>query len=55
VLVITSGSGLGKTTLVNSLLKILLAKTVAIALCAPDRSRHNNPHSSGLAAFRSGG
>jgi len=35
VLVITGGPGVGKTTLVNSLLKILLAKAVAIALCAP--------------------
>jgi exodeoxyribonuclease V alpha subunit len=35
VLVITGGPGVGKTTLVNSILKILLAKTVAIALCAP--------------------
>ena len=35
VLVITGGPGDGKTTLVNSLLKILLAKTVGIELCAP--------------------
>jgi exodeoxyribonuclease V alpha subunit len=35
VLVITGGPGVGKTTLVNSLLKILLAKAVAIVLCAP--------------------
>src|SRR6202011_4981925 len=35
VLVITGGPGVGKTTLVNSLLKILTAKAVAIALCAP--------------------
>src|SRR6266436_2859262 len=35
VLVITGGPGVGKTTLVNSILKILLAKAVAIALCAP--------------------
>jgi exodeoxyribonuclease V alpha subunit len=35
VLVITGGPGVGKTTLVNSILKILLAKTTAIALCAP--------------------
>jgi exodeoxyribonuclease V alpha subunit len=34
-LVITGGPGVGKTTLVNSLLKILLAKAIAIALCAP--------------------
>src|SRR5262249_38297531 len=35
VLVITSGPGVGKTTLVNSILKILSAKAVTIALCAP--------------------
>jgi exodeoxyribonuclease V alpha subunit len=35
VTVITGGPGVGKTTLVNSLLKILLAKDVTIALCAP--------------------
>src|SRR5215470_4926695 len=35
VTVITGGPGVGKTTLVNSLLKILLAKAVTIALCAP--------------------
>jgi exodeoxyribonuclease V alpha subunit len=35
VLVITGGPGVGKTTLVNSILKILLAKIVTIALCAP--------------------
>ena len=35
VMVITGGPGVGKTTLVNSLLKILIAKAVTIALCAP--------------------
>jgi exodeoxyribonuclease V alpha subunit len=35
VLVITGGPGVGKTTLVNSILKVLLAKNVTIALCAP--------------------
>jgi exodeoxyribonuclease V alpha subunit len=34
-LVITGGPGVGKTTLVNSILKILTAKSVAISLCAP--------------------
>jgi exodeoxyribonuclease V alpha subunit len=34
-LVITGGPGVGKTTLVNSALRILAAKGVAIALCAP--------------------
>src|SRR5438105_6209271 len=35
VLVITGGPGVGKTTLVNSILKILVAKNVSIALGAP--------------------
>jgi exodeoxyribonuclease V alpha subunit len=35
VLVITGGPGVGKTTLVNSILKIICAKGVAVALCAP--------------------
>src|SRR5712691_4784776 len=35
VVVITGGPGVGKTTLVNSLLKILLAKRVRVELCAP--------------------
>jgi exodeoxyribonuclease V alpha subunit len=35
VVVITGGPGVGKTTLVNSILKILAAKQVRIALCAP--------------------
>ena len=35
VLVITGGPGVGKTTLVNSILKILIAKQVRVALCAP--------------------
>src|ERR1700752_3843845 len=35
LLVISGGPGVGKTTLVNSLLKILLAKNVDIELCAP--------------------
>ena len=34
-MVITGGPGVGKTTLVNSLLKILIAKAASIALCAP--------------------
>src|SRR5437667_2184336 len=37
VLVITGGPGVGKTTLVNSLLRILHAKSVAVPLCAPAR------------------
>jgi len=35
VLVITGGPGVGKTTLVNSLLAILRAKKIACLLCAP--------------------
>ena len=35
VMVITGGPGVGKTTIVNSILKILMAKRVRIALCAP--------------------
>ncbi len=35
VLVITGGPGVGKTTLVNSILKALVAKAVKVALCAP--------------------
>jgi exodeoxyribonuclease V alpha subunit len=51
VLVITGGPGVGKTTLVNSLLKILLAKTVAIALCAPTgRAAKRLSESTGLEA-----
>ena len=34
-LVITGGPGVGKTTLVNSILKALVAKSVGVALCAP--------------------
>ena len=32
---ITGGPGVGKTTLVNSIMKILIAKEVRVALCAP--------------------
>ncbi|SDB74123.1 SF1B family DNA helicase RecD2 [Belnapia rosea] len=35
VLVITGGPGVGKTTLVNSILQVLRAKGVEVALCAP--------------------
>jgi exodeoxyribonuclease V alpha subunit len=51
VLVITGGPGVGKTTLVNSILKILIAKTVAIALCAPTgRAAKRLSESTGLDA-----
>ncbi|MFH1176367.1 MAG: ATP-dependent RecD-like DNA helicase [Acidobacteriota bacterium] len=35
VLVITGGPGVGKTTLVNSIVKIFLAKKLRVLLCAP--------------------
>src|SRR6267154_741723 len=35
VLVITGGPGVGKTTIVNTILRILAAKTVKLLLCAP--------------------
>jgi exodeoxyribonuclease V alpha subunit len=35
VMVITGGPGVGKTTLVNSILRILAAKNVSLSLCAP--------------------
>jgi exodeoxyribonuclease V alpha subunit len=51
VLVITGGPGVGKTTLVNSLLKILSAKAVTIALCAPTgRAAKRLSESTGLEA-----
>ena len=51
VLVITGGPGVGKTTLVNSLLKILRAKAVSVALCAPTgRAAKRLAESTGLIA-----
>jgi ATP-dependent exoDNAse (exonuclease V) alpha subunit len=51
VMVITGGPGVGKTKLVNSLLKILLAKSVTIALCAPTgRAAKRLSESTGLEA-----
>jgi exodeoxyribonuclease V alpha subunit len=51
VLVITGGPGVGKTTLVNSLLKILLAKRVRALLCAPTgRAAKRLSESTGIAA-----
>jgi exodeoxyribonuclease V alpha subunit len=35
VLVITGGPGVGKTTLVNAILKVFLAKKLRVVLCAP--------------------
>ena len=51
VLVITGGPGVGKTTLVNSILKILGEKAIAIALCAPTgRAAKRLSESTGLEA-----
>ena len=51
VLLITGGPGVGKTTIVNSILKILLAKDVQIALCAPTgRAAKRLSESTGLEA-----
>ncbi|MGG7056076.1 SF1B family DNA helicase RecD2 [Nitrosomonas sp. ANs5] len=51
VTVITGGPGVGKTTLVNSILKILTAKHVNIALCAPTgRAAKRLSESTGLEA-----
>ncbi len=51
VLVITGGPGVGKTTLVNSVLKIIGAKGVTLALCAPTgRAAKRLSESTGLEA-----
>jgi exodeoxyribonuclease V alpha subunit len=51
VLVITGGPGVGKTTLVNAILKILIARNVAIALGAPTgRAAKRLSESTGLEA-----
>jgi len=51
VLVITGGPGVGKTTLVNSILKVIGAKRVALALCAPTgRAAKRLSESTGLEA-----
>ncbi len=51
VLVITGGPGVGKTTLVNSVLKVLGAKGVRVALCAPTgRAAKRLAESTGLEA-----
>jgi exodeoxyribonuclease V alpha subunit len=50
-LVITGGPGVGKTTLVNSILKVLQAKAVRVALCAPTgRAAKRLSESTGLEA-----
>jgi exodeoxyribonuclease V alpha subunit len=51
VLVITGGPGVGKTTLVNSILRILAAKELRVALCAPTgRAAKRLSESTGLPA-----
>jgi exodeoxyribonuclease V alpha subunit len=40
VLVITGGPGVGKTTIVNAILRILVAKGVQLLLCTPTVGRH---------------
>ena len=51
VLVITGGPGVGKTTLVNAILKILCAKKVKCLLCAPTgRAAKRMSEATGLAA-----
>jgi exodeoxyribonuclease V alpha subunit len=51
LLVITGGPGVGKTTLVNSILKVLRAKQVNVALCAPTgRAAKRLSDSTGLEA-----
>jgi exodeoxyribonuclease V alpha subunit len=51
VLVITGGPGVGKTTLVNAILRILIAKGVKVALCAPTgRAAKRLSESTGLEA-----
>ena len=51
VLVITGGPGVGKTTLVNSVLKVLGAKGVRVELCAPTgRAAKRLAESTGLGA-----
>jgi exodeoxyribonuclease V alpha subunit len=51
LLVVTGGPGVGKTTLVNTILTILRAKAVKIALCAPTgRAAKRLSESTGLEA-----
>ena len=55
VLVITGGPGVGKTTIVNSILKILAAKRVRLLLCSPTgRAAKRMTEATGVATFRAG-
>jgi exodeoxyribonuclease V alpha subunit len=50
--VITGGPGVGKTTLVNSILKVLTAKGVSVSLCAPTgRAAKRLSESTGMEAL----
>jgi exodeoxyribonuclease V alpha subunit len=50
-MVITGGPGVGKTTLVNAILKILAAKHLAVVLCAPTgRAAKRLSETTGIAA-----
>jgi exodeoxyribonuclease V alpha subunit len=50
-MVITGGPGVGKTTIVNSILKILVAKGVRLLLCAPTgRAAKRMTEATGVAA-----
>ncbi|MBP7830123.1 MAG: ATP-dependent RecD-like DNA helicase [Kiritimatiellae bacterium] len=51
VMIITGGPGVGKTTLVNAILKILRAKKVKVVLCAPTgRAAKRMTETTGLTA-----
>ena len=51
MLVITGGPGVGKTTLVNAILRVLRAKQVEVAICAPTgRAAKRLGETTGLAA-----
>ena len=51
VVVITGGPGVGKTTIINAILKILTAKAVEIVLCAPTgRAAKRLAESTGMVA-----
>jgi exodeoxyribonuclease V alpha subunit len=54
VLVITGGPGVGKTTIVNAILRILAAKGTGLLLCAPTgRAAKRMTEATGFEAKRS--